>query len=67
MSTHSTKSYKLRNIHSIRGTTWNIAIQKKEILQYKNESHRVYHKFWRKQTIVDRCKSKKGASVFEVL
>ena len=31
MTTHSNKSYKLRNIHSIRGTTWNVTIQKGKI------------------------------------
>ena len=28
MTTHSSKSYKLGNVHSIRWTTWNVAIQK---------------------------------------
>ena len=35
MTTHSSKSYKLRNIHSIRGTAWNIAIQKGKIYNIK--------------------------------
>ena len=35
MTTHSSKSYELRNIHSIRGTTWNIAIQKRKIYNIK--------------------------------
>ena len=42
---------------------------KKENLQYQNQIHRVYHKFGRKPNHfeMDRCKSKNGASVFEVL
>ena len=49
MTAHSCKSSKLRNIHSIRGTAWYIAIRKKENLQFQNQSHRLYHKFERKQ------------------
>ena len=35
MTTHSSKYYELKNIHSIRETTWNIATQKWKIYNIK--------------------------------
>ena len=35
MHTHSSKSYKLKNINFIRGTTWNVVIQKEKIYYIK--------------------------------
>ena len=52
MTTHSSNSYKLKNLHPVRGTTWNVTIQKGENLLYQN--HRVYDKLWRKQTVNSR-------------
>ena len=69
MSTHSSKYYKLRNIHSIpvRGTTWNIAIQKGKIY-IKIKVITFIINFRGNTTVkIDRCKSKKEASVSEVL
>ena len=43
MTTHSSKSYKWRNKHSIR-----VRHLKREYLLDKNQSRNVYHKLWRK-------------------
>ena len=43
MATHTSKSYKLRNIHK-RDDVEHLH-PKKENLQYQNQTHRVYHKF----------------------
>ena len=67
-TTHSSKSYKMRNIHSIRGTTWNIAIQKGKIYNIKIKVIAFIINLEDRQPLeIDTCKSKKGASVSKVL
>ena len=50
MTTHSSKSYKLRNIHYIlEGQRGMPPSNKGKLTISINQSHRVYHQFWRKQ------------------
>ena len=51
---HSGKSYKLKDIHSIRGKTWNIAIQKRKIYNIKIKVIALIMNFGGNKTIRNR-------------
>ena len=63
ITVYNSKSYKLRNIHSIRGMTCTIAIQKGKIYNIKIKVIPFIINFGGNKTVRNRCKSKKGASV----
>ena len=66
MIKNSSKSYKLRNIPSIRGATWKDTIQKGNIHNVKIKVLMFIINFGGKKTLAtDRYKSKKGVSVSE--
>ena len=61
-------SNKLRNVYTIRSTTRNITIQKRKIYYIKIKVIALIINFRRNKSIsTERCRSKKGASVSEIL
>ena len=48
VTTHSSKSYELRNTHSIKGTAWNIAVPKKVTSKHCSNDTK-------ETDILDRC------------
>ena len=68
MIADSSKSNTLQNVYNIRSTTRNVAILKRKIYYVKTKVIALIINFRRKIPFAtERCKSKKGASVSEVL
>ena len=66
MATHSSKSYKFKKIHSIRGDVERPHSKREHSIHvYQNQIHSFYNKFLKetKPLEKDRCKSEKEVSV----
>ena len=68
MTRHSSKPNKLRNINPVRGRTGNVTIQKWKIYDIKIKVIALIINLDETNPFeIDKCKSKNGASVSEVL
>ena len=68
MIADSSKPNKLRNVYTIRSTTRNVTIQKRKIYHIKIKVIALIINLEETNPFAtERCRSKKGASVFEIL
>ena len=62
MTRHSSKPNKMRYVKPRMMEHEEYPHLRMENLQYQNQIHRFYHKFWTKPSEIVKCKSRNGAS-----